>query len=105
LLAEKQLASSVLFLEEKIDDGPVLYRKVFSSREYDDDFDYVTDPAMRAAALVEFFKKVKLEGEQALVGEKPTGPATVYYIAHPVLKHLALNNYYAQFRHEKNISR
>ena len=48
---------SVIILNDKIDEGPILYTKKYYDIEKNIDFDYVLDPLIRAKTLVDWFKK------------------------------------------------
>lgn len=94
LLLERKLAASVIFMDEKIDEGPVLHTKEFDAAKQDEELDYVTDPAMRAATLIEFFEKVRSDGKTPAGTVEHAKAANTFFIIHPVLKHLALQKYY-----------
>ena len=90
ILEEKKLAASAIFLEEKIDEGPVLRTSEFDLPEDPTIIDTIYDPWVRANLLVEtlkiycLHKKFDVESQQKDAGE-------VYYVIHPVMKCLAIN--------------
>ena len=88
LLVDKSVSCSVFLMRETIDTGPLLYRKTFPITEANVDFDYVLDPAVRAATLLQFF----FNAEELLPQQSGRGddPVNTFYIIHPVLKHLAV---------------
>lgn len=86
-LLDGQLGVSVICLNANLDGGPILYRKLHSLNLRHVDFDHVLDPLIRAEALVEWmnqrsnFHPIKIEQLEN---------NTMFYIIHPVLKHLAV---------------
>lgn len=88
MLKGDDIACSVIILAEKIDNGPVFYRRRFNTKP-DADIDYAFDPLLRATTLLEFFNdnRGRAPRECAKIRE---GEGQVYYIIHPVLKHLAI---------------
>jgi len=97
LLLEGKLGATVILMEEKIDEGPVLHAKTFEAGPKDEDLDYVTDPGMRTAALIEYFEKLRDHQIDLKTLPKPSvqkSQGHTFYIIHPVLKHLALRKYY-----------
>jgi len=86
ILAEKRCGATALFLEEKIDSGPVL-----AFKEYDlptmQDIDHDYDPSIRADLLVETIQQYLKQGQ---FNEQKQGKGgEIYYIMHPVLRHIA----------------
>ena len=89
LLSKSKIGCSVIFLEEGIDKGPILYKKDYHIKEKDIDFDYVLDPLIRTKTLIEFFQKKKINP----VKQNRDEQQITFYIIHPVLKHLSIYNY------------
>lgn len=89
LLMENQCGATALFLNEKIDGGPVLGTKSFPPPTDRTTIDLYYDPWIRAQLLVELLREYQLTG---CFQEKPqnTGDGETYFIIHPVLKHLAI---------------
>ncbi|UFH48260.1 formyltransferase family protein [Pseudomonas sp. KNUC1026] len=92
ILEQRQCSASALLLNETIDTGPVVARKVYPLPAAGLDIDYLYDNAIRADLLVEVLTRWRNEPETltpladpSLAEEKPP-----YYIIHPLLKHLAL---------------
>ena len=85
-LLESKIGCSVIFLEKKIDEGPILYRKKYKITERNIDFDYTLDPLIRAKTLIEFFNTKKIEPKK----QSGNGGNSVFYIIHPLLKHLSI---------------
>ncbi|MFH1760574.1 MAG: hypothetical protein ABIA63_05690 [bacterium] len=90
LLADGGTACSVIALVEEIDTGPVFLREKFYPNP-GTDLDYIFDPSSRAASLINFFKqnrgKIPVEIK---VSEKEKEGGNLYFIIHPVLKHLSI---------------
>jgi methionyl-tRNA formyltransferase len=90
ILAGDAVGCSVIAFTEAIDQGPVFYRKIFSPSPYTN-FDYVFDPAIRTSTLVDFFNIFRNKIPVSL-SEKNEGDvkSELFFIIHPVLKHLSL---------------
>lgn len=92
ILKQRQCAASALLLDESIDTGPVVARKVYPLPPAGLDVDYVYDNAIRADLLVQ----VLIRWRQDPASLKPLTDADLqvetppYFIIHPLLKHLAL---------------
>jgi methionyl-tRNA formyltransferase len=84
MLINSEVGASVIFFEEGIDEGPVLFQRKYKITERDIDFDYVLDPLVRTKTLIEFFRKGELNHE---IQEKG---GNTYFIIHPLLKHCAI---------------
>ncbi|CDL00648.1 putative Methionyl-tRNA formyltransferase [Magnetospirillum gryphiswaldense MSR-1 v2] len=82
-------AASALLLDPRIDGGPTLLRKRFPPPPPGLDVDHVYDGTIRANVMVDVLQHVRRTG--ALPTPVPEeGSGSVYYVIHPVLKHLAL---------------
>jgi methionyl-tRNA formyltransferase len=89
LIVENTLGASSLFLEKEIDSGPVLFRQKFSPPKDVLSIDHVYDSAARAKVLVETLRDYARNKKWKFEIEKNTG-GEIYYIIHPVLKHIAI---------------
>lgn len=89
LLAEDNLGASAIYLEAKIDAGPVLMRKVYDPPQDRLTLDYFYDPFIRSDLLLDVLRHFAKGEEPAVTEQDPTEGET-YYIIHPVLKHLAI---------------
>lgn len=90
MISENACGASSLFLDEKIDCGPVLLRRKFPAPHDRLQLDYLYDSMIRAQVLVETMqsymeRKRKWEFEL----ENNEGGET-YFIMHPVLRHIAI---------------
>jgi methionyl-tRNA formyltransferase len=88
LLTGDEISCSVIVLTEEIDKGNVFYRRRFQTGTTMN-VDYVLDPAVRAASLVDFFNINRGQSLNPIPipNEKYQ---EMFFIIHPVLKHLAL---------------
>ena len=89
LIEEKTLGASALFLNEKIDSGPVLLRRKFPAPKNRLEIDHVYDSAARAKVLIETLESYIRHGKWKCDIDINSGGET-YYIIHPLLKHLAI---------------
>jgi len=92
ILEQRQCAASALLLNETIDTGPVLARKVYPLPPAGLDVDYVYDNAIRADLLVDVLSAWRLDPASLtpLTAPELDHESPPYFIIHPVLKHLAL---------------
>lgn len=89
ILNEGTIGASSILLSEDIDAGPILYREKFPAPSYKKDLDHFYDTAVRARVLVKTLKILQQTKEYPLL-EVDNAGGTLYYIIHPVLKHLAV---------------
>ena len=61
----------------------------FKISEKSIDFDYVLDPLVRTKTLIEFFKTKEIKPKSQI----DDTDETMFYIIHPVLKHLSIIDY------------
>lgn len=84
ILKEKMCGVSAILLEKEIDTGKIVAKKKYPIPPKGIDIDYVYDNAIRGDLLVEALKS----REKWIPIKQPEG-GTMYYVIHPVLKHLA----------------
>jgi len=89
LLKEGRIGASAIFLDEKIDCGPLLKTKWFDLPGDLPDLDYIFDPYVRASLLVEVIQEYLIFNEFRYISQSNHRGET-YYITHPVLKHIAI---------------
>ena len=82
-LRENECAVSAFFLDAKIDNGPIIARRRYPPPPPGIDIDHLYDGAIRADLLISVLSESKL---QKINSE---GRRRIYYVIHPVLKHLA----------------
>ena len=84
MLCENAIAASVIYFSEGIDKGPILFQKKYTAVSPHHDVDYMLDPIIRVATLIDFFKsKCVVQIEQT------SDLGHTFYIIHPILKHLS----------------
>lgn len=89
MLQEDYIGATVLFLNEKIDEGDIIYRERFATPVQSVNIDYVYEPWARSQALVHALQGyVRNRSFKTIQQEEQC--AEIYYIIHPLLKHLAL---------------
>lgn len=89
MLLDSAVGCSVILLDEKIDEGPILYKANYEFKERGIDFDYVLDPLVRTKTLINFFQNNELSEMQ----QNQSEDTTTFYIIHPLLKHLSILKY------------
>lgn len=87
MLTDSIVGCSVIALVEDIDKGPIFHRQKFRVSQ-DNNLDYVFDPAIRTAALLEFFNLNMNQSPEPIPISNSDGQ--VFFIIHPVLKHLSI---------------
>jgi methionyl-tRNA formyltransferase len=86
ILLGESIACSVITFAREIDKGPIFYRRKFEISP-DIDLDYVFDPAIRTASLIDFFRLFNGKSPKPiLVGHEDSDQ---FYIIHPLLKHIS----------------
>ena len=89
LLIKKKFACSVILMSHKIDSGKILKTNTFKIPEDKKMIDYIYDPFIRAKtmqSLLMYYKK----NNRLPLGNKNDQSNKMYYIIHPVLKHIAI---------------
>jgi methionyl-tRNA formyltransferase len=89
LLEDNSMGASSIFLNEKIDSGPILQRRKFLAPDNRKDIDHIFDSAARAKVLIDTLQCYIESGEWSFELENNKGGET-FYIIHPVLKHIAI---------------
>ena len=89
LLSEGICGATAIFLDEGIDTGNVLMSKTFAVPRGNVNLDYVFDPYIRAEMLVNLLRDFVATGE-FVAREQELDLGDVFYIIHPVLKHIAI---------------
>ncbi|NVJ98895.1 MAG: methionyl-tRNA formyltransferase [Alphaproteobacteria bacterium] len=93
-LNERSAGVSAIFLSEEIDTGRIISRKKYPVPPKRADLDYYYDSVIRADLLVETMGLYDSASGtfKSCVGKQVEAAGRVYYIIHPVLKHLVLND-------------
>jgi methionyl-tRNA formyltransferase len=89
LINENKMGASAIFLTKDIDSGSILLRKKFPSPQNRKKIDHVYDSEVRAKVLIACLKKYILLGNWEYEKKKNLS-GEIFYIIHPVLKHLAI---------------
>ena len=87
LIDENIIAASVILMNEKIDDGPILHVIDLKPNFDKTKIDHYYDPLIRAIALVKAFE---INPTFTALEKKNTFKKSMYYVIHPVLKHIAI---------------
>lgn len=88
-LQEKVFGATAIFLSEGIDEGEIITQETFDVPTKPVDIDYIYEPYIRSRVLIKAMKQYAAIGKLACKEQKWDG-AEIYFIIHPVLKHLAL---------------
>jgi len=89
LITDDSIGASSLFLNENIDDGPVLLRRKFLVPGDRTQIDHIYDNAARAKVLVESLQEYNNSGEWRF-DKDANAQGETYFIIHPILKHIAI---------------
>lgn len=90
LLKEHSCGASAILLSSKIDSGLIVKRKKYPAPKPGTDIDYVYDNEIRADLLMEVLAEWQKNGEFSEMIEQDENSGNMYYVIHPVLKHLAI---------------
>lgn len=88
-LRENACGVSAILMDAEIDTGPVILKKAFPPPPSGADVDLFYDNTMRAHVLIDCMKAVAETGSLPPPHAQPEGGG-IYYVIHPVLKHIAL---------------
>ena len=86
ILTESQCGVSAIFLDEKIDTGPIIASENFPLPQ-NMDLDYEYDPMIRADLLIKVIEQFVKKGAFPVKDQLQEAGET-YYIMHPVLRHI-----------------
>ncbi|MFC1902372.1 formyltransferase family protein [Chloroflexota bacterium] len=89
LLKEGQCGATALFLDERIDTGPVIRRRAYPAPADRTAIDLHYDPLIRSELLAEVLQDYVHHGEIPSENQDNKTGET-YFIIHPVLKHIAI---------------
>lgn len=90
ILEGKSCSVSALLLDKEIDSGPVVAINSYSIPTANVDVDVIYDCAVRADTLVKVLRHLLQSGTLPRATKSEESLARLYYIVHPLLKHLAL---------------
>mgnify|MGYP003642424296 CR=1 FL=1 len=89
ILAQNNCGASALLLDETIDTGPVLAKKVYPLPSCHMDIDYLYDNMIRADLLINVLTNIEDYSLDTL-STKTSAKTSPYFIIHPLLKHIAI---------------
>ena len=89
-IKDNSVGASTIFLNEKIDRGPILFRMKFRKPKYMQELDTIADSAARSIVLIKTLKQIIKKNKIKLQSNK--SKEDNYFIIHPILKHLAINS-------------
>ena len=89
ILEEDSMGASAMFMRPEIDDGPVLVRQKFGLPPDSTKIDYIYDSIVRAKVLIQTLQNY-IKQKEWVFSEIEKEPSHVYYVIHPVLKHIAI---------------
>ena len=89
LLAEGTCGASAIFLDEKIDTGPVLGQFSYPPPADRTTLDYGYDPFIRSDLLIRILKQYETAGEFR-VEDQSRAAGETFFIMHPVLRHITI---------------
>lgn len=89
MILRKKIGCSILKMSEKLDGGDVMFCREYNTPPMPTDYDQTVDPLIRTETFVLWLKSIDWCFENA-VSEKQTANGNMFYIIHPVLKHLAV---------------
>lgn len=90
VLEKKPICVSSLLLAPEIDAGPILEIREYPAPPSGTDIDVSFDSAIRSDALVHILAWYRREGQLPPALSNPKGEGELYFVVHPVLKHIAL---------------
>lgn len=105
ILQDSYIGATSIFLNEKIDQGDIIYQEKFPMPSNKENIDYVYEPWVRSQVLVKTLKSY-IANKGFSLRMQNNDKAETYFIIHPVLKHLALlkvENFRRLKADEKNI--
>ena len=84
-----KISATAMFMNERLDDGNIIYTMDFNIPDDGVNIDYIFEPYTRATVLVNCLKNY-IENGCFKIQEQNGYEAETYYIIHPILKHIAL---------------
>lgn len=90
LLAEGRCGVSAILLKEQIDTGEMVKREWYPAPPSGMDTDYTYDVAIRSDTLLKVLDEWRVAEEFKAIEHQNPDAGDVYYVIHPLLKHLAI---------------
>lgn len=88
LLREKKVYATAIFLEQKIDAGPIIKEMEFDVPDDCTDIDNAYEPYVRGFLLTEVLKNKSILNSPNILQQSKKG--VDFFVIHPLLKHLAI---------------
>lgn len=88
IIEDNSVGASSIIMTEEIDGGPILLRKTFSAPKDKEMIDHFYDSLIRANILLETIQSFTYNGCFSEIKYKNIGD--MYFVIHPVLKHIAI---------------
>lgn len=92
LLEDEKFSATAIFLNDEIDGGNILMRKFFELPKYPELIDHYYDSAARARVLIsvltDYVNTQEWNFEE--IADEENKDLNVYYVIHPVIKHIAI---------------
>jgi methionyl-tRNA formyltransferase len=89
MIDDNECGASSIFMEEEIDEGPILLRRKFPSPVDRSESDYTYESIIRATVLIETIQRYTQNRRWEFEMANNAG-GEIYFIIHPVLKHIAI---------------
>ena len=93
LIEEKTIGATALWLNARIDEGPIILRHKYTNFNKYYEIDTILDPLYRADVLLSVLEKRIKEGKFNK-GKIMNSARPPYHVIHPILKHVALKNHF-----------
>lgn len=91
MLDRGRIGATAIFLSEEIDEGHIIVEREFLPPADGELIDYIYEPYLRSCVLVDALRMYQKSGEfYEKEQEHQASRAEIYYIIHPVLKHIAI---------------
>ena len=90
ILEGRECAVSAILMAREIDAGPVLAINTYELPGADVDVDVEFDCAIRAETMIEVVRHLRQHGQLPSAQPSAESAGRLYYVVHPLLKHLAL---------------
>lgn len=90
LLNGDKPAVTAIFMDKTIDTGPIIAKREYPVPPPDLNIDLIYDCAIRADLMVRVMNDFVAQGEISVMEMQSPDKGSVYYVIHPVLKHIAI---------------
>ena len=87
IIKDKKIGCSVIKMSDKVDEGKVLYQKTYKIPKNISSLESFYDYKIRIDCIINYLNKKKEEKIKNIFKQK----YSAYYIAHPIIRHIAIN--------------